>query len=143
MGIYDAAPFHLSAPRRSPRWATAAGRSSTGGASARTSWSELEREPFAEAGGSAPCLDDRRRGPRAGGRRPPPALRVTTFDPDTLERDNRVLAALRGDRENLFGVYARVVRPGWGRRAIRSAASVDRRGILWQHEHPPRGGAVW
>jgi len=38
---------------------------------------------------------------------------ITTFDPDTLERDNRVLAALARERENLFGVYARVVRPGW------------------------------
>lgn len=40
---------------------------------------------------------------------------VTTFDPDTLERDNRVLAALARERENLFGVYARVLRPGWVR----------------------------
>lgn len=38
---------------------------------------------------------------------------ITTFDPDTLERDNRVLAGLARERENLFGVYARVVRAGW------------------------------
>ena len=38
---------------------------------------------------------------------------VTTFDPDTLERDDRVLAGLARARENLFGVYARVARPGW------------------------------
>ena len=38
---------------------------------------------------------------------------VTTFDPDTLERDPRVLRALAETRENLFGVYARVIRPGW------------------------------
>ena len=38
---------------------------------------------------------------------------ITTFDPDTLERDNRVLAGLARERENLFGVYARVARPGW------------------------------
>ena len=38
---------------------------------------------------------------------------VTTFDPDTLQRDTRVLAALAKRRENLFGVYARVLRPGW------------------------------
>jgi len=38
---------------------------------------------------------------------------VTTIDPDTLERDTRVLAALARERENLFGVYARVGRPGW------------------------------
>lgn len=38
---------------------------------------------------------------------------VTTFDPDTLARDPRVLRALATTRENLFGVYARVLRPGW------------------------------
>ena len=38
---------------------------------------------------------------------------VTTFDPDTLDRDPRVLKALAITRENLFGVYARVLRPGW------------------------------
>jgi MOSC domain-containing protein len=38
---------------------------------------------------------------------------ITTFDPDTLERDTRVLAALARERENLFGVYARVLTPGW------------------------------
>jgi uncharacterized protein len=38
---------------------------------------------------------------------------VTTFDPDTLERDPRVLKALATTRENLFGVYARVLKPGW------------------------------
>ena len=52
---------------------------------------------------------------------------VTTFDPDTLERDNRVLTGLAADRENLFGVYAVVSRPGWLRvgaevRITRSAA---------------------
>lgn len=38
---------------------------------------------------------------------------VTTFDPDTQDRDPRVLKALATTRENLFGVYARVLRPGW------------------------------
>ena len=38
---------------------------------------------------------------------------MTTFDPDTLERDTRVLATLATRRENLFGVYAQVLRPGW------------------------------
>ncbi|HJZ62445.1 MAG TPA: MOSC domain-containing protein [Miltoncostaeaceae bacterium] len=38
---------------------------------------------------------------------------VTTFDPETLERDGRVLATLAARRENLFGVYAHVLRPGW------------------------------
>ncbi len=38
---------------------------------------------------------------------------VTTFDPDTGERHPDVLRALAATRENLFGVYARVMRPGW------------------------------
>jgi uncharacterized protein YcbX len=38
---------------------------------------------------------------------------VPTFDPDTLERDPRVLATLARRRDNLFGVYAGVARPGW------------------------------
>lgn len=38
---------------------------------------------------------------------------VTTFDPDTQERHPDVLKALATTRENLFGVYARVLRPGW------------------------------
>lgn len=38
---------------------------------------------------------------------------VTTVDPDTGERDKRVLAKLASERENLFGVYALVRRPGW------------------------------
>lgn len=38
---------------------------------------------------------------------------VTTFDPDTLERDTTVLAAIAKERDNLFGVYARVVSTGW------------------------------
>jgi uncharacterized protein YcbX len=40
---------------------------------------------------------------------------VTTFDPDTLSRDTAVLAALARERDNLFGVYAQVMRPGWVR----------------------------
>jgi uncharacterized protein YcbX len=38
---------------------------------------------------------------------------VTTWDPDTIERDTRVLAAIANERENFFGVYCRVSRPGW------------------------------
>ena len=38
---------------------------------------------------------------------------VTTFDPDTLEREPAVLAALARERENFFGVYASVAAPGW------------------------------
>ena len=67
-----------------------------------------EPEPFAEAGwlGSALALGD-------GGAviqvvSPTERCAITTFDPDTLERDNRVLAGLARERENLFGIYARV-----------------------------------
>lgn len=38
---------------------------------------------------------------------------VTTWDPDTLERDIRVLVTIARERENVFGVYCRVVRGGW------------------------------
>jgi uncharacterized protein YcbX len=38
---------------------------------------------------------------------------VTTFDPDTLDRSPEVLAALARGRDNLFGVYARILTPGW------------------------------
>jgi uncharacterized protein YcbX len=38
---------------------------------------------------------------------------VTTIDPDTLDRDRTVLAHLAVERNNLFGVYAHVTRPGW------------------------------
>jgi MOSC domain-containing protein len=38
---------------------------------------------------------------------------VTTFDPDTQERDTGVLAAISRERDNFFGVYARVAAPGW------------------------------
>ena len=54
---------------------------------------------------------------------------ITTFDPDTLERDNRVLAGLARERENLFGVYARVVRAGWaevGGPIVLGAPAADR-----------------
>ena len=40
---------------------------------------------------------------------------VTTFDPDTLDRNTDVLANIANRRENLFGVYAVVLRAGWAR----------------------------
>ena len=52
-------------------------------------------------------------GPRVHVSSPTERCAVTTLDPDTLERDNRVLQALTGRLENLFGVYASVTRPGW------------------------------
>ena len=38
---------------------------------------------------------------------------VTTVDPDTNARDKRIHQAIITERENFFGVYARVRRPGW------------------------------
>ncbi len=38
---------------------------------------------------------------------------ITTYDPDTLDRNTEVLAAIARERENMFGVYCRVVRGGW------------------------------
>lgn len=116
-GIHDAAPVHLL----------------TGASlAAAESWvdgEEIDRrrfranvvvelddpEPFAEAGwvGSELRLGDA--GPALRVVSPTERCAITTFDPDTLERDNRVLAGLARERENLFGVYARVSRPGWVR----------------------------
>lgn len=68
---------------------------------------------------------------------------VTTFDPDTLERNTEVLATLARKRENFFGVYARVKKPGW------IAVGDTIRGDLAEKTEaaifpsPPRGGAVW
>lgn len=39
--------------------------------------------------------------------------RVVSYDPDTLERTHDVHVQIAQRRENLFGVYCRVVRPGW------------------------------
>lgn len=49
---------------------------------------------------------------------------VTTLDPDTGERHPDVLRALATTRENLFGVYARVLRTGW----IATGDPIDRAG---------------
>ena len=75
---------------------------------------ELEEpEPFAEMGWMGALLELGEEGPVLEVVSPTERCAVTTFDPDTLERDNRILAGLARERENLFGVYARVRRPGW------------------------------
>jgi uncharacterized protein YcbX len=117
MGVHDAAPVHLLTS------------ASLTAAQAWVGGEEIDRrrfranlvlelddpEPFAEAGwvGSSLALGDG--GPVLQVVSPTERCAITTFDPDTLERDNRVLAGLARDRENLFGVYARVARPGWAR----------------------------
>jgi uncharacterized protein len=117
VGVHDAAPVHLLTSA-----SLAAAQDWVGG-------EEIDRrrfranvivelddpEPFAEAGwvGRSLALGDR--GPLLEVVSPTERCAITTFDPDTLERDNRVLAGLARERENLFGVYARVARPGWVR----------------------------
>lgn len=114
VGVHDAAPVHL---------VTTASVAAVGG------WLgdeidrrrfranvivELDEEhPFAEAGwpGERLVLGDE--GPVIQVVSPTERCVITTIDPDTLERDKRVLAGLARERDNLFGVYATVLRPGW------------------------------
>lgn len=115
VGAHDAAPIHLI---------------STGSLAGVSDWiagEEVDRRrfranlivemndtrPFAEAawvGASIAIGDD---GPVLQVVSPTERCAVTTFDPDTLERDNRILAGLARETENLFGVYAMVARSGW------------------------------
>ncbi len=115
VGVHDAAPIHLL---------------STGSLGAVSDWiagEEVDRRrfranvivemtdtrPFAEAawvGATIAIGDD---GPVFRVVSPTERCAVTTFDPDTLARDNRVLAGLARETENLFGVYALVARSGW------------------------------
>jgi len=115
VGAHDAAPIHLL---------------STGSLGAVSDWidgEEVDRRrfranvivemndsrPFAEAawvGATITLGDD---GPVLHVVSPTERCAVTTFDPDTLARDNRVLAGLARETENLFGVYAVVARSGW------------------------------
>lgn len=115
VGVHDAAPIHLLG---------------TGSLAAVSDWiggEDVDRRrfranlivemndtrPFAEAawvGASITVGDD---GPVLRVVSPTERCAVTTFDPDTLVRDNRVLAGLARETENLFGVYAMVARSGW------------------------------
>ncbi len=113
-GIHDAAPVHLVT---TASLGAAAGW--LGGEIDRRRFRanvivELEEaEPFAEADwiGETLALGDD--GPVVRVVSPTERCVVTSYDPDTLERDKAVQAALARERENLFGVYASVVRPGW------------------------------
>ena len=115
VGVHDAAPVHLL---------------TTASLTAAQDWvggEEIDRrrfranvivelddpEPFAEAGWVGRALALGADGPVLSVVSPTERCAITTFDPDTLERDTRVLAGLARARENLFGVYARVARPGW------------------------------
>lgn len=69
--------------------------------------------PFAEDAWVGHALELGEGGPLLEVISPTERCVMTTFDPDTVARDNRVLAGLARARDNLFGVYARVARPGW------------------------------
>ncbi len=115
VGVHDAAPVHIL---------------STASLHAAGAWlagEEVDRRrfranvivepddptPFGEADWVGALLELGDGGPVLEVVSPTERCAVTTFDPDTLQRDNRVLAGLARDRDNLFGVYARVRRPGW------------------------------
>lgn len=70
-------------------------------------------EPYAEMAWPGALVELGDGGPVIEVVSPTERCAVTTFDPDTLARDNRILAGLARERDNLFGVYARVRRPGW------------------------------
>ncbi|WP_217914995.1 MOSC domain-containing protein [Miltoncostaea marina] len=114
LGVHDAAPIHLVTLAS---LAAAAGWTAGEPLDRRRFRANLvletdDDEPFAEAawvGRTVAIGDD---GPELRIVVETERCAVTTFDPDTLERDNRVLAGLARDRENLFGVYAQVTRPG-------------------------------
>lgn len=115
VGVHDAAPVHLVTT------------SALGAASAWTEGDEIDRrrfranivveaesnEPFPEADWVGATLAVGGDGPRLRVVSPTERCAITTFDPDTLERDNRVLAGLARERDNFFGIYATVARPGW------------------------------
>lgn len=151
VGIHDAAPLHLV---------------STSSLAAVEGWLageevdrrrfranvilELERpEPFTEMGWVGARIAVGEGGAVLEVVSPTERCAVTTYDPDTLERDNRVLAGLARERDNLFGVYARVRRPGWVevgatvRRALAASPPLDLDADPPTMDIPPRGGAVW
>lgn len=116
LGLHDAAPVHVVTTAS----LEAAGAWVEGDIDRRRFRANViveteAAEPFAEAGWPGASLALGEGGPLLAVVSPTERCAVTTFDPDTLERDPRVLAGLTRDRENLFGVYARVRRPGWVR----------------------------
>lgn len=115
VGVHDAAPIHIVSTR-----SLEAGAAWTAGEplDRRRFRANLvieveDAEPFAEAGWVGASLRVGDGGAVLRVVSPTERCAVTTFDPDTLERDNRVLAGLARDRENFFGVYATVARAGW------------------------------
>lgn len=116
VGVHDAAPVHILG---------------TGSLAAAAAWADGEdvdrrrfranlivemndTRPFAEAAWvGATIAIGAEDGPVLQVVSPTERCAVTTFDPDTLARDTRILAGLARETENLFGVYALVARSGW------------------------------
>jgi hypothetical protein len=113
-GVHDAAPIHMVSSASLLAIGAVAGHEELDRRRFRANLVvEMEDErPFAEADwvGRTLEIED---GPAFDVVSPTERCAVTTFDPDTLERDTRVLTALATERENLFGLYAMVARPGW------------------------------
>jgi hypothetical protein len=112
--VHDAAPIHLVSSASLMAIGAIAGHEELDRRRFRANLVvEVDDErPFAEADwvGRALEVED---GPAFDVVSPTERCAITTFDPDTLERDTRVLTALATERENLFGVYAMVARTGW------------------------------
>lgn len=115
VGVFDAAPLHIVTDASVRAVAEWTGRELDTRRFRPNIVVELEvPEAFAEArwvGGFVAFGD----GAVAGVVSPTERCAVTTLDPDTLDRDNAVLATLANRLDNLFGVYAEVARPGWVR----------------------------
>jgi uncharacterized protein len=115
MGVHDAAPVHIvttASLAAGARW-TADEPLDRRRFRANLVIETDDGEPFGEAAWLGATLDVGDEGPLLRVVSPTERCAVTTFDPDTLQRDNRVLAGLARERDNFFGVYATVVRPGW------------------------------
>jgi MOSC domain-containing protein len=114
VGFHDAAAVHLITDASLAALEEAAGMTLDRRRFRANVMVELaEPAPFAEA--SWPGRELAVGGTTIGVLAPTERCAVTTFDPDTVQRDTRVLAALARERDNLFGVYAQVMRPGWVR----------------------------
>ncbi|MFN8124305.1 MAG: MOSC domain-containing protein [Thermoleophilia bacterium] len=115
VGVFDAAPLHIVTDASVRQVAEWSGRDLDTRRFRPNIVVELEvPDPFAEAAwvGGFVAFGE---GAVAGIVSPTERCAVTTLDPDTLERDNTVLANLANRLDNLFGVYAEVARPGWVR----------------------------
>ncbi|MCC6830017.1 MAG: MOSC domain-containing protein [Thermoleophilia bacterium] len=113
VGVFDAAALHIVTDASVRRVAEWTGRELTTRRFRPNVVVELELpDPFTEAGwiGGHLAIGE---SAVAGIVSLTERCAVTTLDPDTLERDDTVLATLANRLDNLFGAYAQVARPGW------------------------------